>query len=81
MPLSHGKSDASRSKNIATEIRAGKPPAQAAAIAYSEQRKARESHAKGGVIACEHCGEEHHCKGAMPSKKSPSLGEHLAERY
>lgn len=41
MPLSKGKSDASREKNIKTEIAAGKPPAQAAAIAYSQQRSAR----------------------------------------
>jgi hypothetical protein len=27
-----------RSKNIATEIRAGKPPKQAVAIAYSQER-------------------------------------------
>jgi len=35
MPLKHGKSDATVSQNIATEIRAGKSPGQAAAIAYS----------------------------------------------
>jgi hypothetical protein len=40
MPLEQGKSDKVRSANIATEIRAGKPPAQAEAIAYSVQRKA-----------------------------------------
>ena len=40
MPLIKSKSKAARSKNIATEIRAGKKPAQAAAIAYSVQRKA-----------------------------------------
>jgi 8-oxo-dGTP pyrophosphatase MutT (NUDIX family) len=36
-----GKSDKARSENIATEIRAGKPAAQAAAIAYSKQREAQ----------------------------------------
>jgi hypothetical protein len=41
MPLSHGKSDEARSKNIKTEIGAGKSPAQAAAIAYSIQREAK----------------------------------------
>jgi hypothetical protein len=39
MPLVEGKSDKARSENIAIERNAGKPPAQAAAIAYSVQRK------------------------------------------
>lgn len=30
-----------RSKNIATEIRAGKPPKQAVATAYSTERRSR----------------------------------------
>jgi 8-oxo-dGTP pyrophosphatase MutT (NUDIX family) len=38
--LIEGSSNAARSKNIATEIQAGKDPKQAAAIAYSVQRKA-----------------------------------------
>lgn len=41
MPLKKGKSDKTRSENIATEIAAGKPKKQAIAIGYSEQRKAR----------------------------------------
>jgi len=40
MPLVKGKSKKSISKNIATEIRAGKKPAQAAAISFSIARKA-----------------------------------------
>lgn len=40
MPLIQGKSDKSRSENIQREIEAGKDPKQAAAIAYSVQRKA-----------------------------------------
>ena len=40
MPLSKGTSQKSVSKNIATEIKAGKDPKQAAAIAYSEKREA-----------------------------------------
>lgn len=39
MPLIQGKSDETRSKNIATEIKAGKDPKQAAAIAYSIQKE------------------------------------------
>ncbi len=36
MPLKKGKSQKTISQNIATEIRAGRKPAQAKAIAYSE---------------------------------------------
>lgn len=43
MPLIHGKKDVSRSKNIARLIREGKKPSQAAAIAYSIQRKASDN--------------------------------------
>jgi hypothetical protein len=39
--LKKGKSKATLSKNIATEIRAGKPKDQAVAIAYSEAGKGR----------------------------------------
>ena len=41
MPLVKSKSKDAFSKNIAAEIRAGKPPKQAAAIAYSVQRGAK----------------------------------------
>lgn len=40
MPLIHGKSDKSREKNIAREIKAGRPRDQAIAIAYETQRDA-----------------------------------------
>jgi hypothetical protein len=42
MPLEHGSSQATISKNIATEIKNGKPPKQAAAIAYSVAGKDNE---------------------------------------
>ena len=42
MPLSQGKSDTARSGNIAELIKAGHDPKQAEAIAYSEQRKAKD---------------------------------------
>lgn len=42
MPLEQGSSRATISKNIATEIRAGKDPKQAAAIAYSEAGESRD---------------------------------------
>ncbi len=41
MPLIKSKSKKALSKNIATEIRAGKPKDQAVAIAYSVQRKSK----------------------------------------
>ena len=41
MPLVQSKSDKARSKNIATEIKAGKPAKQAEAIGYAEQASAR----------------------------------------
>jgi hypothetical protein len=39
MPLERGRSKAVLSRNIATERRAGRPRAQAVAIAYSQQRR------------------------------------------
>lgn len=46
MPLIKSTSKKAIGKNIATEIRAGKPPKQAAAIAYSMQREAKKDKAK-----------------------------------
>jgi hypothetical protein len=46
MPLIKSTSKKAVGKNIATEIRAGRKPAQAAAIAYSVQREAKKSKAK-----------------------------------
>ena len=40
MPLVKSSSKSAFRKNIATEVKAGKKPAQAAAIAYSVQRQA-----------------------------------------
>ena len=42
MPLKSGSSQETISENIATEIRAGKPRDQAAAIAYNKAGKARD---------------------------------------
>lgn len=41
MPLKKNKSNKVRSENIGMEIKAGKKPAQAEAIAYSVQRQAK----------------------------------------
>jgi hypothetical protein len=43
MPLIQGSSNAARSENIATEIKAGKDPKQAEAIAYAVQHKNEDS--------------------------------------
>jgi hypothetical protein len=40
MPLSYGKSKKSFSKNVETEMKAGKPQKQAVAIAYQVKRDA-----------------------------------------
>lgn len=50
MPLIQGKSDKARSENTQREVEAGKDPKQAAAIAYSVQRKAQ--HAKDNDAEC-----------------------------
>lgn len=47
MPLKSGYSKATISSNVATEVRAGRDPKQAAAIAYS---KARDSAKKKGKL-------------------------------
>lgn len=52
MPLIHSKKPAALRKNIATEVKAGKPVKQAVAIGYSEQREAekRKKMAAGGEV-------------------------------
>ena len=48
MPLIKSKSDKAFNKNIATEVKAGKPVKQAVAIAYSEKRAVKK--ASGGSL-------------------------------
>jgi hypothetical protein len=51
MPLIMGKSPKSFSRNVSTEMEAGKPLKQSLAIAYAEKRKAKKEHeAYGGHI-------------------------------
>jgi hypothetical protein len=48
MPLVKSKSEKSFKKNIATEVKAGKPVKQAVAIAYSVKRAAPKKMCGGG---------------------------------
>lgn len=73
MPLSQGKSKKSFSKNVETEMNAGKPQKQALAIAYSVKRQNK---AKGGSVRNvnqklrPHSGE----KDSMKKDKCPGCG-------
>ena len=49
MPLIKSKSKAAFGKNVAAEIKAGKPQKQAVAIAYSEKRAATKKCGGGSV--------------------------------
>lgn len=63
MPLIHGKSKESVSKNIATEMDSGKPQKQAVAIAMDIRRKAKaKKMAQGGWVEEETLGhsDDHH---------------------
>jgi hypothetical protein len=48
MPLIKSKSEKAFKKNIATEVKAGKPVKQAVAIAYSTKRAAPQKKSSGG---------------------------------
>jgi len=54
MPLSHGKSKEAFSKNVSTEMHAGKPMKQSLAIAYAMKR--RKKMAMGGQLASGYLG-------------------------
>lgn len=64
MPLKHGKSKKTLQENIRTEIRHGKEPKQAVAIAYAVRRKAMKK-AEGGMIP----GVKHPHEGEPRNKK------------
>lgn len=51
MPLETGKSEAAHGTNVATEIKAGKSPAQANAIAYSVAGESKDAHPGSSVLA------------------------------
>jgi hypothetical protein len=50
MPLKEGYSEKTISKNIGTEIGAGKAPKQAAAIAYSKARESKKKKHTGPSV-------------------------------
>ena len=84
MPLQKGKSKAAFSHNVAAEIHAGKPQAQAVAIAYSEKRKhmAYGGYAEGGEaemedddVLLDHCTLE--CMHAIEAKDKDRFVESL----
>ena len=54
MPLIKSTSKEAFGKNVATEIRAGKPQKQAVAIAYSEKREAAKHHSSHSSKRSEH---------------------------
>ena len=56
MPLIKSKSEKAFKKNIATEVKAGKPVKQAVAIAYSTQRASKKD--GGGLYANIHAKQE-----------------------
>ncbi len=78
MPLASGKSQKSFVKNIKTEIGAGKPRAQALAIAYSVKRKAQ-GKAMGGEVDAEDEDHKmlyaHHVAEAVRHKKAMRMDE------
>lgn len=77
MPLIEGKSKKSFEKNIKTEIKAGKDPKQAVAIAYSVKRR---NMAKGGEVKghkCEKCGHEMAMGGNVGYAEGGNVNEKL----
>lgn len=72
MPLIKGTSDKSFSKNVSTEMNAGKPQKQSLAIAYSMKKKAeKEKMAMGGMME----GEYDPTESPMPKHNSAAMME------
>jgi hypothetical protein len=84
MPLIKSKSKAARSKNIATEVKAGRPVKQAAAIAYSVGREAskggdadeRRYRAQDGLRTLQRAEEVHGDKDLMRD-----IGKHARDQH
>ena len=75
MPLVKSKSKEAFQKNIATEIRAGKPPKQAAAIAYSVQRSAKKMKEGGDPRLSVSRGEK------LPTSRGAGLTEKGRQKF
>lgn len=74
MPLVKSKSKGAFSKNISTEIHAGKSPKQAAAIAYAVQRRAKKAeggNVKTGLYANIHAKQERIKQGSGEKMRKP----------
>ena len=75
MPLVKSKSDKAFKKNIATEVKAGKPVKQAVAIAYSTKRAAPAKMKQGGPSLSVGRGEK------LPVSKGAGLTEKGRAKY
>lgn len=74
MPLTKSKSEKAFKSNIRTEIAAGKPQKQAAAIAYAIQRRAKKAeggNVKTGLYANIHAKRERIAKGSGEKMRKP----------
>jgi len=80
MPLIKSKSPKAFSKNVETEMRAGKPQKQAVAIAYDVKREAKKS--GGGLYANIHAKQERIKHGSGEHMRKPgSKGAPTAEAF
>lgn len=79
MPLMSGKSKKAFSKNVATEMEAGKPQAQSLAIAYSMKKKNAKKMAYGGMAEAD---KEPHMDIPAPSTSmGPAMDEYEADHF
>jgi hypothetical protein len=69
MPLSKGKSNKARSENVKREIEAGKDPKQAAAIAYAQQRKNKQTGDDAEIMTT--LKSLHDCLNGLMTKRAP----------
>ena len=80
MPLIHSKKPAAFSKNVSTEMHAGKPQKQALAIAYSVKRKAehKKMNHGGEVEGCPLCMDEGGSVKSQAKSKEDIRGVHVS---
>ena len=69
MPLIKSKSDKAFKKNIATEVKAGKPVKQAVAIAYSTKRASKK--AGGGLVDPRNFDSDVDYREALQQQRNP----------